>query len=127
MMAKNIKRGGIKAKITGRKPRIYRSCVVADKSYRESLERLSYKQLLRINTVVCATSEREKEASKLFIRRLTPPEMKVVKSIQNESVPSQRTRKIRLLKDTQQRKNRMEIEGIDIDAIIDSAKKQEDM
>ena len=53
--------------------------------------------------------------------------MKVVKSIQNESVPSQRRRKIRLLKYTQQRKNRMEIEGIDIDAIIDSAKHQEDM
>lgn len=89
--------------------------------YRKLLNGLSYKQLLRINAAVTADTEGEKIASRQFFRSLTPPENKVVKSIENERDMHVRKWKIDYLNHSLQQKNKAEIDGVDILDLLRSA------
>ncbi len=94
-----------------------------DDVYREEVEALSYKQLLRISSAVSATSDNEKAASKLFYHSLTPPEMRVAKSIQQESNVERRSRKVKILHQCLRMKNQAELVDVDINTILQDAKK----
>ncbi len=95
--------------------------------YMNSLQGLTYKQLLRISSAVTATTEGEKAASRLFYRSLTPPESKVVISIRNESNSRIKKRKLRLLSNRLQNKNKTETADINITELIAEIKHQGDI
>lgn len=119
MMAKKIK-AGFKQPSKRTLPRTYR---LRDRAYIADVEALSYKQLLRISSAVSATSDNEKAASRLFYHSLTPPEMRVAKAIQQESDTRRRSHKVSILQRCLRKKNEAEIVNVNIDAILQDAKK----
>lgn len=101
-------------------PRTYR---LRDGAYITDVEALSYKQLLRVSSAISATSDNEKAASRLFYHSLTPPEMRVAKAIQQEPDAGRRSRKVNILQRCLRKKNKAEIVNVDIDAILQDAKR----
>lgn len=96
-----------------------------DRAYITDVEALSYKQLLRVSSAVSASSDNEKAASRLFYHSLTPPEMRVAKAIQQEPDAGRRLRKVNVLQHCLREKNKADIVNVDIDAILQDAKKNQ--
>lgn len=95
--------------------------------YRRLLEGLTYKQLLRINSAVTATTTSEIYASRKFYRSLTPPESRIVKLINNTPNAAHRKIKLSLLNQCILKKNEEEVADVNIDALLGEAKNQGDV
>jgi len=126
-VSKSYKKSTRTTKLTAAKSITPKSFRIVDNTYACAIKRLSYKQLLRVSSAVTATTEGEKDASRLFFRSLTPPEMKVSKLIRDEPNASVKSIKLRALSNQLQQKNKEETADVDISALLNEAKHSDDL
>ena len=86
-------------------------------SFRSSVDKLSYIQLVRVNAMVNAEGAAEKIEAKRIVRSITPPERKIL-AVAKSRHPYRAQYMKRYLRKSLLEKNTLETLNIDTDAIL---------
>lgn len=98
---------------------------VLSASFKSDISKLSYRQLIRIISVVNAANEAEKKEAMRFVRSITPVERRIIANINSDKNELYRSEMRKFMQTKLKEINAVETKAVNIQAILDFLLKDE--